>query len=197
MTHIGNIPHILEYGITHSGSVNANAEYRPIGDTSIIRKRCDFELTNGLYLSDCIPFYFWGRMPMLYVIQNGGNHVDMVKPEEIVYCVCSLKRILELGVNFMFTDGHALAKGLTKLYLRGEVERINEVLDWEAIRIKYWKTDHDLDLKRRKEAEFLCLGDIPVNFVNGFVVYDNGAFDKLKGMGVPEHKVRVKRDFYF
>ncbi len=41
----------------------------------------------------------------------------------------------------------------------------------KAISSKYWKDENDLDLKRRKEAEFLVSGDLPVNAIEGFVVY--------------------------
>jgi hypothetical protein len=36
MTHIENIPHILQYGITHSSSRNSNPNFKPIGDVSLI-----------------------------------------------------------------------------------------------------------------------------------------------------------------
>ena len=39
MTHIDNIPHILQYGITHSDSINANPDFVPIGDNSLINTR--------------------------------------------------------------------------------------------------------------------------------------------------------------
>jgi len=39
ITHIENIPHILQYGITHKDSVNKNPEYRNIGDLSLIETR--------------------------------------------------------------------------------------------------------------------------------------------------------------
>jgi hypothetical protein len=39
MTHIRNIPHILLYGITHRFSPNADPNYVPIGNTSLINTR--------------------------------------------------------------------------------------------------------------------------------------------------------------
>ncbi|MDR2868318.1 MAG: DUF4433 domain-containing protein, partial [Bacteroidales bacterium] len=39
MTHIENISHILQYGITHRKSPNANPNYVTIGDTSLISTR--------------------------------------------------------------------------------------------------------------------------------------------------------------
>lgn len=75
MTHIENIPHILQYGITHSNSPNANPAFVPIGDGSLIRTRSGFLLDCGRRLGEYIPFYFGVRMPMLYVIQKGFNFV--------------------------------------------------------------------------------------------------------------------------
>ena len=71
MTHIDNVPHILLNGITHK----ANPNFTPIGDSSLIENRSIFVLNNDKNLGDCIPFYFYVRMPMLYVIQKSYNGV--------------------------------------------------------------------------------------------------------------------------
>jgi len=82
MTHVDNIPHILEFGITHRNSENANQNYVSIGDRSLIDNRFSTvrNITNGLdevietiTIGDFIPFYFGIRTPMLYVIQKGGE----------------------------------------------------------------------------------------------------------------------------
>ena len=87
MTHIANIPHILQYGITHSTSPNANPDFISIGDRSVISTRNDFLLGNGRRLGDYIPFYFGYRTPMLYVIQHGYNMVEPTPHGKIVYLV--------------------------------------------------------------------------------------------------------------
>lgn len=82
MTHIDNIPHIREYGITHKNSKNANPDYVSIGDVSLIstRNSKQVDVTNGdllafgncsIVLGNFIPFYFGIKMPMLYVVQHG------------------------------------------------------------------------------------------------------------------------------
>ena len=43
MTHIENIPHILQYGITHRDSPNKNFNYQVIGDSSLIHTRNNFQ----------------------------------------------------------------------------------------------------------------------------------------------------------
>ena len=80
MVHIGNLPHILQHGITHKNSENANHNFMTIGDESLIGTRATktVSVDNGdfikfgihqIVLGDFIPFYFGIKMPMLYVIQ--------------------------------------------------------------------------------------------------------------------------------
>lgn len=54
MTHIDNISHIIQKGITHSTSLKANPSFVTIGDSSLISRRKDFILKNGRALSDSI-----------------------------------------------------------------------------------------------------------------------------------------------
>ena len=108
MTHVENIPHVLQYGITHSTSLNANPGFVPIGDSSLITTRSRFVLNNGRRLGEYIPFYSGARMPMLYVIQNGYNMVQPMPAQDIVYCITSVQKIIESNLEYLFTDGHAV-----------------------------------------------------------------------------------------
>lgn len=84
MTHIENMPHILQNGITHVASSKQNQQYVSIGDAGLINTRHRFEMPNGKKLGEYVPFYFGYRMPMLYVIQKGFNGVMLTAPENIV-----------------------------------------------------------------------------------------------------------------
>ena len=196
MTHIGNIPHILANGITHIASRSANTDYVPIGDGSLISRRNEITLINGRSLGDYIPFYFDGRMPMLLVVQNGTNGVRVTPPQDIVYCISSVAKIIESGLDFLFTDGHAVAS-LSSIYDPGQINDIDQLVDFNAVHVKYWRTDNDLDLKRRKEAEFLVGNDIPVQAIVGYVVFNEAAKQQLLGMGIPEANIHIKRECYF
>jgi len=196
MTHIQNIPHILRHGITHSSSPNANRHFVPIGDNSFILTRERRILECGRRLGEYIPFYFGTRMPMLYVIQRGYNGVNPTSGKDIVYCVSSVQKIIEANLDFQFTDGHAVDL-LSSQYGREDIQRIGEIIDWNAIEAKFWKDENDLDLKRRKEAEFLVLGDIPPSSVLGYVVYDEAAKETLTKFGVSEGKIAVRPQYYF
>lgn len=196
ITHIENIPHILQYGITHSSSVNANTNFKPIGDHSLILTRNNFLLNNGRLLGEYIPFYFGARTPMLYVVQRGFNMVAPTSAENIVYCVSSVQKIIDQQLDFIFTDGHAVNSFSTQ-YTSADVNNIDNIIDWHAVRAQYWSDDNDLDKKRRKEAEFLVLGDIPINAVLGYLVSNENSRERMIDFGVDTASVFVKSDFYF
>lgn len=196
MTHIENISHILQNGITHSSSVNANPNFIPIGDNNLIATRNDFLLDNGRRLGDYIPFYFGKRTPMLYVVQNGFNMVAPTPAENIVYCVSSVQKIIDLKLDFVFTDGHAV-DGFSAQYAAADIQNINTILDKKAINAKYWKDETDLDMKRRKEAEFLVFGDIAIDAVLGFIVSNENAKNRLVAFGADAGIVLIKSDYYF
>jgi hypothetical protein len=197
MTHIENVPHILKHGITHLNSEASNKKYVPIGDGSLITTRSTFEMPDGSQLGEYIPFYFGPRMPMLYVIQNGFNNVKRLAPAEIVYCVTSVKSIIDHELGFAFTDGHAV-DALSEFYKPKDAKRIEKLLDWAAIGEKYWRKDDDLDLKRRKEAEFLLQEDLPLTGIEKFIVYSISAKEKITEMkGYDDQTVIVKPNYYF
>lgn len=196
LTHIKNIPHILQHGITHSTSANANPNFVPIGDGSLIASRNNFLLNNGRRLGEYIPFYFGERTPMLYVVQNGFNMVAPTPAENIVYCVSSVQKIIDLHLDFVFTDGHAV-DGFSSQYTATDIQNIDTILDKNAINAKYWRDENDLDKKRRKEAEFLVLGDIAKEAILGFITYNENAKNTVINFGANAVNVHVKSEFYF
>ena len=196
MIHIDNIPHILQNGVTHYTSARANQNFVPIGDRSLISTRNAFLLDNGRLLGEYIPFYFGVRTPMLYVVQNGFNMVAPTSAENIVYCVSSVQKIIDLNLEFVFTDGHAV-DGFSAQYSQANIENIENILDKNAIEAKYWRDENDLDRKRRKEAEFLVLGDIDLSAILGYVVYNETSKAKLIEFGADPSRIHIRSQFYF
>lgn len=196
MTHIDNIPHIAQFGITHGASPNRNPTFQPIGDSSLIQTRNQVVLANGRKLGDFIPFYFGPRMPMLYVISKGFNNVPLTASDDIVYCVSTVQKVLDHEIDFIFTDGHAV-DSLSRCYGKADIKQFNTLLDFKAINARFWKSESDLDLKRRKEAEFLIVGDLPLSAIAGYVVFQESAKTKLKNWGIDPDKIAVKPDYYF
>ena len=196
MTHIENIPHILKYGITHSTSANANHNFVSIGDENLISTRNKFLLNNGKRLGEYIPFYFGARTPMLYVMQKGFNLVPPTPAENIVYCVSSVQKIIDLKLDFVFTDGHAVDR-FSSQFTASDIYRLDNIIDREAIKAKYWHDEKDLDRKRRKEAEFLVLGDISKEAILGFICYNENVKNIIINFGASATNVHVRPNYYF
>lgn len=197
MLHIDNMEHVLQHGITKIDSVNANLQYKAIGDGSLISNRSLFFIPNGKTLSNYIPFYFWNRMPMLYVIQKGFNGVQATPPENIIYCITSVAQIISFHLDYIFTDGHAV-NCLSSFYASNEISRIEEIIDLKVIKDSYWNDNpKDLDKKRRKEAEFLVENDIPFEAIIGYAVYNQNVKNKLLQLGIPDNKILIKSEYYF
>ncbi len=197
MTHLQNISHILQYGITHATSPERNNSYISIGDSSLIGRRHNIRLPFGKKLGSYIPFYFGPRMPMLYVIQNGYSGVTVIPASDIVYCISTVEAIERHGLGYIFSDGHAL-DALTSFYDRSAIHRFNELVDMQAVKSKYWNDENDLDLKRRKEAEFLVAENIPPEAIIGFVVFNAEVKRQLGNLpGITNKQVSVKPGYYF
>ncbi len=105
-------------------------------------------------------------MPILYVIQNGFNGVTAIKPSEIAYCITNVSQILSHNLPFIFTNGHSVDV-FTDFFTKEDVANINSIIDTNAICVRYWNNENDLDLKRRKEAEFLIESDVPASAIIG------------------------------
>jgi hypothetical protein len=134
-------------------------------------------------------------MPMLYVIQKGFNGVTPCPAEDIIYCVSSVQQIISHKLDFVFTNGHAV-NSFSSVFYPPDVDNIENIIDMHAIKAKYWKDEHDLDLKRRMEAEFLVSEDIPETALLGFVVYNEKAKKILASTGTKK-KIFVTPDYYF
>jgi len=208
MTHIDNIPIILQNGITHKNSPNANPNFIPIGDVSLIVTRSTkrVSIDNGdilnlnapsIILGDFIPFYFGIKMPMLYVIQNGGNFVEKATPaENIIYLACSINNIVQSCGVYYFSDGHA-TDSLTSFYDKTKINELPNIIDWDSIRAPFWGGQENLNIKRKKQAEFLVSDDLPANFINGYCCSNAETKVKLIGMGIDENKIKAIPNAYY
>lgn len=208
ITHIENLPHILKYGITHKTALNANVDYISIGDESLIQTRENrkIRVDNGVFpiknprlilLGEFTPFYFGVKMPMLYVIQNGGNFIlKETKPQEIIYLALSLKEVVNSGVEYYFSDGHA-TDNLSSVYDSSNIEFLPKIIDWNAVKSVYWGGNENLNLKRKKQAEFLVKGAIHPSLIYGFGCYNEFALNILNNYGIQSSQIKIIPKAYF
>lgn len=208
MTHIDNIPNILLNGITHKNSPNSNPNFVPIGDTSLIDTRSTklVSIDNGemfnfnvktIVLGDFIPFYFGIKMPMLYVIQNGGNFVEKATPaENIIYIACPINNIIESGGVYYFSDGHA-TDSLSSFYDSSKVNELPNIIDWDSIKAPFWGGHENLNIKRKKQAELLVSDDLPTQFIAGYCCYNETAKERLVNMGIEDRRIKIVPKAYY
>ena len=110
ITHLKNLPFKLQDGIHCPNSNIKDPNFIPIGFPTLIDYRKDREvpIPPGGTLSDYVPFYFWFRSPMLYVIHKGNDaEVIPTLQEEIIYLVSSFESLRANGCQVIFTDRHA------------------------------------------------------------------------------------------
>jgi len=208
ITHIENIPHILQYGITLRNSPHSNPDYITIGDLSLIHTRSGRAVfvDNGdllnfdnsqIILGDFTPFYFGIKMPMLFVVQNGGNFVQKAtSPVDIIYLACSLIEIVRLNERYYFSDGHA-TDSMTSFYDDTKIQDLPGIIDWEAVKVSFWGGNENLNIKRKKQAEFLVSSDLSPELIMGFGCYSEVSKQKLIDMGVGPEKIKIIPDAYY
>jgi hypothetical protein len=185
-----------------------NPDYISIGDVGLIHTRDNKQVTvdNGdfldldapkIILGQYIPFYFGVKMPMLYVIQNGGNFVlESTPASKIVYMACSLSRIITKNNSYFFSDGHA-TDNLTTFYNKTKINDLPEIIDWDAVKASYWGGQDNLNLKRKKQAEFLIQDDLPSNLIIGLGCYNENARKRLVTMRFEENKIKIIPNAYY
>ena len=127
ITHLDNVPWILENGLHAKNGARKDPNFRPIGNRDLIQKRTSHPVPAGPAgtLSDYIPFYFTPFSMMLLNIHTGYHGVPKVPNEEIVILVSSLGKLKKMDVRFVFTDQHAylgMAEHFTSLEDLGRID---------------------------------------------------------------------------
>lgn len=189
--HIDNLKYILQTGvITSPTSDFADPNYIGIGDASLKLERKIREIPVEPFgtFSDYVAFYFGSRSPMLYEIYHGYNGVTKRNQEEIIYLVSSYEKVEELGLPYIYFDGHGYHKFSQVYNSRAGLEMV----DWEAVKSKQWfDTEMDPDKKRRKQAEFLIFNDVPLPAIIGIGVYNKSAEEKTHRL-LSEENIDIK-----
>jgi hypothetical protein len=71
------------------------------------------------------------------------------------------------------------------------------LLDWKAIKSDYWGGAENLNVKRKKQAEFLVASDLPVETIRGYVCIDEQTSQRLSSMGIDKDNIRVYPKAYY
>ena len=179
---------------------NRNPDGTTIGMSTIKRRRLE-ELTltshPGLHVGACVPFYFWPRSVMLYLIHR-ANHPELAYKGgqgHIVHLMADLQQTVEWaeeeGLRWAFTLSNA---GSRYFEDRADLAQLDDV-DWEAVRAHDWQ-----HCRERKQAEFLVEHRFPWSLVEGVAVHSRTVQEQAtRAMTGAGHRppVKVKADWYY
>lgn len=162
-----------------------------------VRDRAGRVVAAGGMLSDYVPFYFATRSPMLYSIHRGNIPGYVGGQADVVYLVSTVELVENGDRAWCFTDGHAV-EAMTEFHT--SVERL-DTIDWAIINDNRWSnTDHDLDRKRRKQAEFLVHGFVPWSWFHRVGVIDQEKSQQVREIiAEAEHQpeIRIQPRWYY
>ena len=178
ITHRDNIPWILENGIHCRNSNKLDPNFVSIGNESLIHDRQQVVVRSapGGTLSDYVPFYFTPHSPMLYNIKTGYRGIRQRQNDEIVFLISSLHKLVQDGIQFVFTDQHAR---LDSANFYDNLDKLDQI-DWKILQARDFKRDiNDLGKLDRYQAEALVLRHLPMASVLGIVCYNSRERDRV------------------
>ncbi len=177
ITHINNLPLLLQNGIVNKHHPNANGDYIEIGNPEIIdvRSTSPVKIEGYGMIGDYVPFYFTPKSIMLYNIITGYWHplVPRRNRSEILVIRCLIEDLVKLP-KWFFTDGQA-NKRFTEHF--NDLGMMQEV-DWNSIQNSNFQNDFDdPDRSRKYQAEFLVHHEVPIKSIESLNVYNQQAAD--------------------
>lgn len=199
ITHIENVPWLLENGLWCRNGQAVDPHFVSIGNPEIIHKRQQrvVPVAPAGTLGDYVPFYFTPHSPMLYNILTGYNGIRQRSKSEIVILVSSLHHILNHGLRFVFTDRHAYMVTAEFFSDLGMLDR----LDWSILQARDFRRDvNDLGKIERYQAEALIYKHAPVSALLAIACYDlptEGRLQSMIAQASIDMKVIVRPEWYF
>ena len=200
--HISKLPAILA-----ERNLISDAEVRrrepagvTIGMSKIKQRRLEERMLlshPGLYVGECVPFYFCPRSIMLYMFHM-GNHPDIEYrggQEPIVHLVADMEKAVEwANINRMrwaFTTSNA-GSGYCE-----DFSDLNDLgkIDWDAVNATNWA-----NCKDRKQAEFLVEQRFPWKLIEKIGVYSFKQFNEVSSLLSEESsspQISIERSWYY
>jgi hypothetical protein len=200
ITHGKNLAAIVAAGGLRSDRrmSTGGGEHVVIGFDHIKRRRLETIQVSchpGSMVGDFVPFYFCPRSPMLYVIERRNADLRYAGGQRgIIHLVTSVEAAVAIGRPYAFTATNAGAEYTT---FHSDVDRLGEVLDWEAINADDWR---DPGVKERKQAEFLVRDELPWEAVTAVGTFDTATrarAEEILKTAAHRPPVTVQRSWYY
>ena len=206
IVHVDRLPSIIADGCLWSDAeVVRRAQIggdigTTIGMSSLKEQRLTVrQLTShpGLYVGQCVPFYFCPRSVMLYMIWKANDRRLEYRGGQgpIVHLEAGLHESVtwaeQNGRRWAFTLSNA---GSGYFEDRSDPAQLDE-LDWDAIAARYWQHCHEA-----KTAEFLVEDSFPWRLVSRVGVESRQAFGQVTAaFERAEHTptLEIRTDWYY
>lgn len=167
ITHINNLPSILDRGIlSHSQVEETNVDFTPIYDNQIVNKRQEKYTPDNSSLWQYANLYFQPRNPMMYRVIKEKGYKNLA--------VVAIKPSVMDSEKAMITDGNAANDPTNFFSVKDGMKILRQ--QWSIIKNEWWNQDDGS--KRKIMAE--CL--IP-NYINP---------DYIQSIFVAEYQVKQK-----
>ncbi len=170
-----------------------------IGIKEIKQHRMSRPLTSHptLTVGECVPFYFWPRSVMLYVISK-RNHPALAYrggQEPIVHLVANLRRTVRWAEDNRLRWAFTLSNAGTRYFEdRSTLDDLGDI-DWDAVQAKNWS-----EVEEHKQAEFLVEHRFAWQLVSRIGVMTEAIRREVANvLAGSEHqpRVQVKQSWYY
>lgn len=177
ITHVRNVPWILQHGLHCRNSGVVDPDFIVIGSPELIAKRSGHAVNvpPGGTLADYVPFYFTSHSKMFYNIHRGTGVLKRPNAD-IAIIVSSLDHLAANGVPYLFTTGHAYMA--ESVYCSDKKDL--SLIDWPLLNSRDFTNDPNNPGKSaRYQAEALVHRHVPVSAVLGIACYDQATSDSI------------------
>ncbi len=214
IVHVDRLPSIIAEGfllcdaeiVRRAAAIPAHGMGTTIGMSSIKQRRLsELTLTShpGLYVGQCVPFYFCPRSIMLYLI-HCANHAELAYrggQGPIVHLEADLKATVDWANGsdrrWAFTLSNAGARYFED---RADLAQLGEI-NWDAVQTIRWAgTGISGSVKEGKQAEFLLEQSFPWELVTKIGVRSQQVYGQVRAaLRASDQKphVVIKPDWYY
>ena len=157
---------------------------------------------SGGTVGDYVPFYFAPCSPMMYRIACdhrdavAGRYPDGDRP--LVYLATTVGDIVDAELEWVATDGNA-ATATTEF--SSDLAALDELIDWPLMSAVRWNNvPEDPDRQRRRMAELLVRGHVPLALIRRVAAYDEryGGIAETMLAGTPlARRILVRPAWYY
>lgn len=173
ITHVDNLPSILERGIlSHSRVEEEDVDFKPIYDSEIVTRRSEKKLPNGKSLWQYANLYFQPRNPMLYRVIY-----EQSSPDDII--ILGIHPAILKNPEIFLSDGNA-ANDITQIVpiREKQVDQIIAEIRKKVVVMEWW--NEESGHKRKIMAECLVPDQIGSKYITTIYVPNENVMSKVR-----------------